>query len=77
MAAHDDERLKLTATFLNNLAVAIATAGCVAPLFSVLYGLVHLDDDQKKWLLLAAPVWFVIGGLLHLVARLVLNGVGR
>ena len=72
-----DEQTKLTATFLNTVAVAIIVAGTIAPLFSVLYGLATLTVDQIRFIALAAPTWFLIGIAIHSLARLVLRGLGR
>ncbi|UDL95259.1 hypothetical protein LGH83_03255 [Lichenihabitans sp. PAMC28606] len=42
--SRNDEQTKLTATFLNTIAVAVIVAGMIAPLFSVLYGLTTLTQ---------------------------------
>jgi hypothetical protein len=65
----DNEQTKLTATALNNIAVAFVIAGVVAPV--VQYG-------GTQPLLSAAPIafsliWLLAGEILHLFARRVLR----
>ena len=70
-----NERVKLTAAFLNNLAVAIIGTGLVAPFFAILYGLSNLDSGQIRLFAVAGPVWLLIGAGLHMIARGVLGAV--
>ena len=76
MSMWHDEKAKLTAAFVNNIAVAVIVAGCVAPLFSILYGLGNLTPDQVRLIEIAAPTWLVIGVIIHSLGRVILNGVG-
>lgn len=70
-----NERIKLSATFLNNLAVAVIGAGLVAPFFAVLYGLSNLTSDQMRFFGLAAPGWVLMGAGIHYIGRSVLGGL--
>lgn len=69
MSLIDNERAKLSATFLNNIAVAVIGSGLIAPFFVVLYGLGNLNTDQIRFFGLAAPGWVLLGGGLHYIAR--------
>lgn len=69
MSLIDNERAKLSATFLNNIAVAVIGSGLIAPFFVVLYGLGNLSADQVRFFGLAAPGWVLLGGGLHYLAR--------
>lgn len=74
MSLVHNERTKLTATFLNTVAVATIGASLVVPFFALLYGLGG-DAIQIRNFALAAPVWFLIGVGIHLIARAVLGGL--
>lgn len=71
------ERTKLSATFLDTVAVVITGTGLVAPFFAFLYGLSNLSADQIRFFALAAPGWVIPGVGLHLIARAVLGGLGE
>ena len=75
MSLIDNERRKLTATFLNNVAVTIVGTGLVAPFFAILYGLSNLTMDQVRFFGLAAPGWVLIGYGAHRLALAVLGGL--
>ena len=70
-----NERKKLSATFLNNVAVAVIATGLVAPFFAVLYGLSSLTAEQVRFFGLAAPGWVLMGAAIHYVGRAVLGGL--
>lgn len=70
-----NERAKLSATFLNNVAVAVLGSGLIAPFFVMLYGLGNLSADQIRFFGLAAPGWVILGVGLHFLARSVLGGL--
>ena len=76
MPAFKDEQAKLTATFLNNVAVAIITAGVLVPGFAFFYGTAALSPEQVNLVRLSTPTFFVIGIAIHSLARLVLRSVG-
>ena len=67
-----NERTKLTATWLNALATAIVTAGALAPLVAVIYGLSTPGVSSAYLVVLAVPC-FMIGIALHLYARMFLG----
>lgn len=48
MSLIHNEQAKLTATFLNNVAVAIIGAGLIVPFFAVLCGLSNLEPWQIR-----------------------------
>lgn len=59
MSLVHNERIKLTATFLNTTAVAVLAAGLIGPFFAVLYGLSSMSSEQVRFLAVAAPVWLL------------------
>ncbi len=66
-----NERTKLTATFLNGLAVAIFAVGGLAPAFTTLYG----DRPVALPLALGVLVCLLASGALHYWARRSLRGL--
>ena len=66
-----NEQTKLTATFINGMAVATFAVGGLAPIFSTIYG-----QNDPTWTLLAlCGVCFLTALGLHLLARGVLKGL--
>jgi dipeptide/tripeptide permease len=63
----DNERTKLTATWVNNLAAAFVVAGFIAPAVSG-----QLDGVGR---FVVALVWIGIGYGLHALARAILGGL--
>lgn len=64
-----NEQTKLTATFLNGLAVALFAVGGLAPLFSAIYG-----TSGGGWRVIVGAVsCFAAALALHLAARTVLR----
>lgn len=61
------ERIKLTATFLNNVAVAIVVTGVVAPLAAFTYSVP--SAAPLKVVALRGLGWIIAGILIHLYAR--------
>lgn len=74
MSVLHNERVKLTATWLNTLASATATVGTLAPFASVAYG-VGPPNQGLATLLPGAAVWLSGAFALHLAARHVLRGL--
>lgn len=76
MPAWKDEQTKLTATFLNNVAVATVTAGVLVPAITVVYA--HDAPTAQQILLLevVSPSLMVLAIALHSLGRLVLRSVG-
>lgn len=72
MSLIDNERAKLTATYVNGLAIAVFAVGGLAPLFSIL--LANAPSALPTWAIWAnaAVCWIVSGGL-HNLARHVLR----
>lgn len=74
MTLINNERAKLTATYLNGLAVALAAVGGLAPIFSSLTA--STSAAAPGWVLLSSSVACLLGsGALHGLARLVLRGL--
>jgi ABC-type multidrug transport system permease subunit len=67
----ENEQTKLTATALNNLAVAIWVAGIVGPAVAFLYG--SPSSDTHGWWFLIGVAWFSAGFALHMLGRTVLR----
>ena len=65
-----NEQTKLTATALNNTAVAFLVAGFVVPLINYAQHPEPLADGKA---ILLSIIWVVVGLTLHIVARLVLR----
>lgn len=66
-----NERLKLTATFLNGLAVAAVAAGGIAPLAALTYGI--SGAAAGRTVALVGVAWLAGGVVLHLLARALLG----
>lgn len=66
-----NERRKITATALNNLAVSFVVTGVVVPIIGLAYTMTYPQD--QIWFALAA-LWLMLGIGFHLVARRI---VGR
>jgi hypothetical protein len=67
-----NERIKLTAAWLNGLAGAAAAAGTVAPLVAGFYG-VATAPVSKSLLFAGAGFWLFVAAVLHLSASYVLR----
>jgi hypothetical protein len=74
MSLLGNERVKLTATWLNTLASATATVGVLAPLASMVYG-VGPQSLSPLFQITAMTVWFFAAVGLHIAARHVLRGL--
>lgn len=66
-----NERLKLTATFLNGVAVATIAAGAIAPLAALSYGIPGAAAGPT--VAFVGLGWLVGGIALHLVGRWLLR----
>jgi hypothetical protein len=60
------EQTKLTATFLNNLALAFIVAGFVAPVVAFTQ---RASQPFSELPILFSIIWLSVGLILHLVAR--------
>jgi multisubunit Na+/H+ antiporter MnhB subunit len=67
MSKIDDERVKLTATFMNGIAAAMVIVGAIAPAVAFTYGLPGAASG--KLVALAGFGWALGGLVLHLAAR--------
>jgi len=65
-----NERIKLLATALNNVGVAILAAAVIAPAAAFLYGTSHAGTGHW-WLFSGA--WLAMGVGLHVLAQLALG----
>ncbi len=68
-----NERLKLFATYLNGLAVALFAVGGLAPLFSALYG--SAANASALFVALVSVICFLVSAALHYAGSLVLKGL--
>jgi hypothetical protein len=66
-----NEQTKLTATALNNVAVAFVIAGFVGPMVAVGYGTAALARDAVA--IVVSIVWLLVGFILHSIAKLILR----
>jgi hypothetical protein len=71
MSVIENERIKLTATALNNIGVATFVTALVAPAVSFLYG-AFIPGPHGWWLLIALG-WCAAGIVLHFLARGILG----
>jgi hypothetical protein len=68
----ENERTKLTASWLNALATALMAAGVFAPAAALIYGISQFPMDRWTMVSLALAC-FAIGASLHLLGRAVLG----
>ena len=61
----------MTATALNNVAVAFVIAGFVGPMVAVGYGSAAMARDGIA--ILGSIIWLFVGLILHSMARLILR----
>lgn len=71
-----NERAKLTATYLNGLAVAVFAVGGLAPIFSTLYGSTPLSVPLYV-LTWSSMLCWIASGVLRLTARRFLTELER
>lgn len=67
-----NERTKLTAAWFSTLATAVVTAGALAPLVAVIYGLSR-PGIGSVYLIILAIACFMIGAAIHVHARIFLG----
>ncbi len=68
MSLIHDEKTKLTATWLNSIAVAALAIGAIAPIVATVTTSVTLLSATGL-----AMFWILIGACLHLAARMILE----
>ena len=64
-------RVKLTATALNNCAIATIVAGLIVPVVGYAYGLANVPVSPLWWL--TGLAWLVSGISLHIGGRMILG----
>lgn len=71
MSLVHNEQTKLTATYLNGLAIALFAVGGLAPAFSYTFGSIA---GQPLWAVaVVAVICLVVSATLHLIARRILR----
>ncbi len=71
MSLIHNERTKLLATGLNNIAVATIVTAIVAPVAGFLYG--SPTAAATKWWPLIGIIWLFVGATIHLAAQFFLG----
>ena len=66
-----NEQTKLTANFLNGLAIALFAVGVIAPVISALYG----SGRPSVLLAVVSAVCFLVALAIHLAARRILRSL--
>lgn len=69
-----NERLKLRATYLNNLAVALLATGIIGPILAVIYGTGAKSTDPAL-VGTGAGICLLLSIALHLGAQAILGGL--
>lgn len=76
MAKRDEEKTKLSATFMNGAALAALSIGVVTPLVAYFYGIPPISNDVGPWTFVSGvPVWTTVAIVLHLAARGILDAL--
>jgi hypothetical protein len=68
-----NEQTKLTATAMNNTAVAVIITGFLGPIFALRSGTETAEADAIS--ITVSIVWLLLGFILHFLARLTLLGL--
>ncbi len=71
MSLIHNEQIKLTATALNNVAVAFVIAGFVGPMVAVGYGSAAMARDSIA--ILVSIIWLFVGFILHSIVKPILR----
>jgi len=71
MSMIDNERTKLTATYLNGVAIAVLAVGGFAPVVNV----TNVQSTVTGPVMLSAAICLFISAALHLIARTILKGL--
>lgn len=73
MSLIHNERTKLTATLMNNVAAAMFITGGIGPIVALSYG---LPGPSGGWSALGITfIWILCGSAIHYMARLLLRGL--
>ena len=70
-----NERVKLTATWVNTIAAATIVAGVIAPIAAIVFGLPASGALSTASFELATLAWLFLGAILHLIARYLLGSL--
>ena len=70
-----NERIKLTATWINTLAAATVATGVIAPIAAVAFGLPTTGTVSVLSFVLATLLWLLLGIARHLWARRILRSL--
>ena len=70
-----NERLKLTATYLNTAAGTCFAAGVVAPFAALMFGFSSGGSASTLTFVLGVATFLIASGALHLAARSILKGL--
>jgi VIT1/CCC1 family predicted Fe2+/Mn2+ transporter len=73
MSLIHNEQVKLTATYLNGLAIAQFALGAVAPILSYAFG--SIAGQPLRAVSVAAAICLAISAALHLIARRILRNL--
>ncbi len=73
MSLIHNERTKLTATYVNGLAIALFAIGGLAPVFSSLY--TGAATGPTLFLMLVSVICFLVSAALHYLARRILTAL--
>ena len=72
MTPRQTEKIKITATYFNSLAVAVFAVGGFAPLFAPVHP--RFEDGGAFWIYVASTFGcWIVSGSLHYFARLTLD----
>ena len=76
MSKRFEEQTKLSAAFLNGIALAIASLGGVTPIISYFYGITPIASEVGPAVFVAGiAIWISVAIVRHLMARATLNSL--
>ncbi len=70
-----NEGTKLTASFINLIAVGLLTAGVTTPLVGAFYGAQIWGDESVPLLILGSLFWLAMALVVHIAALLLLRSL--
>jgi hypothetical protein len=74
MSKATDEQAKLTATFINGIAIAMIVLGFIAPLIAFTYSSGHIPITA---IVVFGYAWVLAAVVIHVIARLILKDLDR
>lgn len=76
MRKRDEEQAKLSAVFMNGIALAVASLGGVTPIISYFYGITPIASEVGPGtFIVGIVIWTSVAIVLHLMARATLNSL--